>query len=232
VALYVPDDLGELIWARQRGANLLGQGPMGGVGAHRQRDLEPSWRVLDHDVVTFSGQQDADGRAVTMLRPPAQQVIDGVDVEVQLPRCPGSTRPAFSSNTNVCLLPSGMDYESELGERVECCAHRRWVARGHGKHFRIAIVGESGGVPTKVSHIVLQLECRGVGADHYYIHGPREPRGPSADAGRCSGDRVGQKVATVSIYERPGFTYRGVPLVAGRAPTCQGLPTTTRRTVR
>ncbi len=68
-----------------------------------------------------------------------------------------------------------------------------------------------------MSHIVLQLECRGVGADHYYIHGSRELRGPSANAGRGAGDGVGQKVATVSIYERPGFTYRGVPLVAGRA---------------
>ena len=83
VALYVTDDLGELVGARQGRPDLLRQCPMGGVRAHRQRSPEPPQCVLDYYVVAIRGKQDADARAVTMLWAP-QEIIDGIDVEAEL----------------------------------------------------------------------------------------------------------------------------------------------------
>ena len=61
MALHVTDDLGELVRARQGWPNLLGQCPVGGVRAHRQRSPEPPQCVLDHYVVAIRGKKDADG---------------------------------------------------------------------------------------------------------------------------------------------------------------------------
>jgi len=77
VALHVADHLSQLIRARQGRTHLLGQGPVSGVGTHRQRRLVPAQRVLDHDIVAVSGEQDADGRAIAVLGT-AQEVVDGV----------------------------------------------------------------------------------------------------------------------------------------------------------
>ena len=67
MTLYAADDRSKLVGARQGRPDFLGQGPIGGVRAHRKRCPEPPQCVLDHDVITIRGKQDADSRAVTML---------------------------------------------------------------------------------------------------------------------------------------------------------------------
>lgn len=55
---------------------------MGGVGADRQRSVHAAECVFDDDVVAVGGEQNTDGGAIVVLGT-AQQVIHGVDVEVE-----------------------------------------------------------------------------------------------------------------------------------------------------
>lgn len=79
----VPDGVGEVCGCRQGGPHVGGQGPVRGVGADGERRVQTAKRVFDDDVVAVRGEEDSDGGAVAVLGF-AEQVIDGVDVEVEL----------------------------------------------------------------------------------------------------------------------------------------------------